>query len=142
MRIKKTYIIGILLIITIFCTVYITVARTDDVSDKIIDFGENYRVINLSKNHIPKYRYEINNSCGEIVKKEIVKRIAPIIRYVDESLLEIRIGVGTGLFRCQYFNSKDDVMSEIFYSPVLVKDEKIVYMDSNDNKLCLGRCKK
>ena len=67
-----------------------------------------------------------------IVKSDISQKIEPEITYINEDLLEIAIGAGTGLSLVQFYSIKNDLFSVIFESPLLIENELVAYMSLSD----------
>jgi hypothetical protein len=129
-------VILVFLVILSGITLYFSKGYNSDID--IISSGKNFKVYDITKDNQPEYRYEIYNDKGEIVKSETVWRIEPHIEYLDDNtLLSIRISVGTGTALCQYYDVKTGVFSEIFESVKSAEYGKVVYMDSLNNKFKL-----
>ena len=106
----------------------------EDLSDSVILITEkNFSIFDASKPGAPKYIYEIYSNSGDLVERETVTRSFPTITSLSDSLLSIEIGVGTGTWRAQYYDSDRDILSEIFDSPIAVINGKTAYFTvSND----------
>jgi len=79
---------------------------------------------------------DIYNSEGKIVFSERTQR--PLrLSVIDDDLLEVRIGYGTGTAGCRYFSLEDDRMSEEFFSVVANYGKRIAYLsdDLDDRRL-------
>jgi len=97
---------------------------TED-AETIIESGLNYRIIKVGKdaeNDVPKFRYEVFSNYGRVVREGIGWRV-PTFRNINENLLKISIGVGTGIQMVQFYSAKNDAMSEVFNTPILITDE-------------------
>ena len=71
------------------------------------------------------------------MKDEIVVRIDPQIRCVNDSLLEIWTSAGPGVLFLYFYDIQNDVFSEVFDSPLLHDGSTIVLIQSTDNQYYL-----
>ena len=66
-----------------------------------------------------------------------ILRAYPSIEYVDDTLISITIGVGTGTFITQYYDISRDLFSELYDSPIAVGYGNVVYMEWLNSSLRL-----
>ena len=99
---------------------------TDD-RGEVLAYDKHFRIIRPVD--LPDWylQYEIFNRYGELVKSFTVSRPS-WIEYINETVLEIGISAGTGVRMVQFYSVKDDVFSDVFDSPFLIKDEIIAYI--------------
>ena len=78
-------------------------------------------------------RYEILNSYGNIVYC-FTTSASVWIEYINENVLEIGWGAGTGVQIVRFYSIENDIFSDVFVSPSLIKNEVIAYIAvSSDN---------
>ena len=113
---------------------------TDDSHDFIgytmtlIEYSPHFRIY-----HIPEpmmFHYEIYNYRGELVKSFTTCRPA-WVEYINETVIEIGIGAGTGVQIVQFYSVNDDVFSDVFETPFLINDETVAYLARYDDMLML-----
>ena len=102
--------------------------QTEDI--EIIDQGNNYRFYKI--NGTFELGCDIYNSSKVIVFSERTQR-PMIVSKIDSDLIEIRIGYGTGISGCRYFNVKTNQMSEEFLYVIANNGTKIAYLDGAIN---------
>ena len=78
------------------------------------------------------YYYELYNGAGKII--ECGNANTPPIHYLSDSVIEIKISAGSGVFRCKYYDTLSDKLSEDFYSPILAQDNKVAYYSFDKDK--------
>ena len=100
---------------------------------KLLSSGKNFKTFDISKGDNTEYLYEIYNNSGEVIKSETVVRRFPALNYQSDSLLSIEIGVGTGVWLTQYYDTVKDHFSEVFESPIVVRNNKVAYMIISNN---------
>lgn len=102
---------------------------------EIIDSGECYRIY---KGKLNTEYYEIYNSDGEIVFFEETNR--PLsIDMLNSSIVDISVGMGTGITQHTYYNAEQDIFSDDFTYVLCSKDNMIAYVgismeDSSNNR--------
>jgi len=108
---------------------YLQMNVAENTSTEIFSsLGEHFNIFDISTEYNREYIYEIFNAHGELVKREGALRRPPVIVYLDEFLLSIEFGVGTGTWMTQYYHITNDIFSETFESPIAIKYNKIAYV--------------
>ena len=135
--INKYLVFAVVLAVGISLGKISTSSNANNAKGIIISSGKNFIVYDITKDnqleYSPEYKYEIYDRNGKIVKSAIVWRINPDIDYViSDTLLYIRISVGTGTFLMQYYDICKDTFSQIFESPALAGFGRVVYMGFTD----------
>jgi len=100
-----------------------------------IENGYNFRVVRTNEdneNAIPEFRYEVFNNNGEIVRSGTGWRIPSFIN-INENVLKISIGVGTGTQMVQFYSAKNDMFSEVFDTPIVITNELIGLLRWSDS---------
>ena len=91
--------------------------------------GPYYRIYKEPKPAV--LGYDIFNKKGEIVRSSSEWR--PLtIQMVNDSILEIRIGMGTGLQQCQYYDVENDLFSEEYVYVVARADRLMAYIEFSE----------
>lgn len=102
----------------------VTDSETNSEQNEIIDFGTNYRIY---KGNITQVRYEIYNTKGETVLSETTDR--PLkINTINDNLIDIAIGMGTGITVHKYYSISNDIFSSEFTYVYSNLDELIAYI--------------
>lgn len=92
---------------------------------EIIDSGKYYRIY---KKDTTRIYYEIYNSNGEIVGSETTDRPL-IIDMLTDNIVDISIGMGTGLTIHKYYNIEKDLFSQDFSYVLATLNELVAYID-------------
>lgn len=99
---------------------------------QIIDSGKYYRIYKENDNQV---RYEIYNPEGKIALSKKTDR--PIeINMIGDDIIDIGIGMGTGITIHKYYNVNENIFSQDFTNVLSVSDKLIAYIDvSKENSL-------
>ena len=102
------------------CSPYSNLKQT-----QIIDSGKYYRIYKENDNQV---RYEIYNPEGKIALSEKTDR--PIeINTIGGDIIDIGIGMGTGITIHKYYNANENTFSEEFTNVLTNSDKLIAYID-------------
>ena len=92
---------------------------------EIIDFGKYYRIY---KGDVTQVCYDIYDSEGKIVLSEETDR--PVeINILGDNIVDIEIGMGTGIATHRYYHVKKNVFSQEFQNVLSNVDNLIAYID-------------
>ena len=97
--------------------------------------GDNYHYYQIAGTF--ELGCDIYNSEGEIILSEKMKRPLTVSE-IDDDIIEIRIGYGTGIIGRRYFNTKNDQLSEEYFYVIATRGTQIAYLEGNslsDRKL-------
>lgn len=129
----KKYLCLLVCIILCFmtaCTPYKNNLNNEPEQIEIIDFGTYYRIY---KEGINQVCYDIYNLKGEIVLSEKTDR--PIeINMVNDDIIDIAIGMGTGITIHKYYSAGEDIFSPEFTYVLSNSDKLIAYIDVSNEK--------
>jgi len=118
-------IISITLFFMIGCSSYENDMNNVSNQLEIIDSGEYYRIYKENTNILS---YDIYGLNGEIILSEKTER--PLeINMLTDSIVDIKIGMGTGIAVHTYYNVKEDVFSRNFTYVISSSDDLIAYID-------------
>jgi len=98
--------------------------------EAVIKRGSNYRIVETDEPFV--LCYEILNNSGEVVRSGTGWRM-PSFSNISEDVLEISIGAGTGTQMVQFYSAKNDILSEVFDTPIAITDELIGLLRRSDN---------
>ncbi len=102
------------------CSPYSNLKQT-----QIIDSGKYYRIYKENDNQV---RYEIYNPEGKIALSKKTDR--PIeINTIGDDIIDIGIGMGTGITIHKYYNANENIFSQDFTNVLSVSDKLIAYID-------------
>lgn len=97
---------------------------------KIMDSGAYYRIYKINTTQVC---YEIYNSNADIVLSETTDK--PLtIDMINNDIVDIGIGMGTGLTTHKYYNIKQNQFSEEFLYVLSNSNELIAYIDAPEHK--------
>ncbi len=103
------------------CSPYSNLKQT-----QIIDSGKYYRIYKENDNQV---RYEIYNPEGKIALSEKTDR--PIeINMIGDNIIDIGIGMGTGITIHKYYNANENIFSQDFTNVLSDSDKLIAYIDA------------
>lgn len=92
---------------------------------QIIDSGKYYRIYKENDNQV---RYEIYNPEGKIALSKKTDR--PIeINMIGDDIIDIGIGMGTGITIHKYYNANENIFSQDFTNVLSDSDKLIAYID-------------
>ena len=92
---------------------------------KVIAEGEYYR-IRTDEAPFIQY-YDVFNKRGEVVYSSSEER--PLsIQMINDSILEIEIGFGTGLQQRRYYDAEEDLFSEEYIYVIACRDRLLAYI--------------
>lgn len=94
---------------------------------EVLHSSKHFRIIQPSD--LPSWylRYEIINREGNVVDC-FTTSVPTWIECVNENVLEIGWGAGTGVQVVRFYSIKDDIFSEFFDTPFFIKDEIIAHI--------------
>lgn len=102
------------------CSPYSNLKQT-----QIIDSGKYYRIYKENDNQV---RYEIYNPEGKIALSKKTDR--PIeINMIGDDIIDIGIGMGTGITIHKYYNANENIFSQDFTNVLSDSDKLIAYID-------------
>lgn len=102
------------------CSPYSNLKQT-----QIIDSGKYYRIYKENDNQV---RYEIYNPEGKIALSKKTDR--PIeINMIGDNIIDIGIGMGTGITIHKYYNANENIFSQDFTNVLSDSDKLIAYID-------------
>ena len=109
------------------CSPYSNLKQT-----QIIDSGKYYRIYKENDNQV---HYEIYNPEGKIALSKKTDR--PIkINMIGDDIIDIGIGMGTGITIHKYYNANENIFSQDFTNVLSDSDKLIAYIDvSKENPL-------
>ena len=113
---------GVLLFSLFACSAHKQVAQSED---KVIDAGTYYRVYEKGAGQT---NYVIYNKDGKTVLSETTDRPV-IIQMLGTDVVDIGIGIGTGIMQHQYYNTKQNRFSKIFLSVLASTENLIAYLE-------------
>lgn len=92
---------------------------------EIVDSGKYYRIY---KHNITEVSYEIYDSVGNIVMSETTDR--PLkIDLLNENIVDISTGMGTGITEHKYYSVEQNVISEVFSYVIAANNELVAYIN-------------
>lgn len=102
---------------------------TDQIHDKsngdILESSKYYKIFNANED---KVCYQIFNSAGDIVLSETTDR--PLnIEMIHDGIVDIGIGMGSGIAIHKYYSVKKDLLSEEYSYVLSNLDELVAYID-------------
>jgi len=106
-----------------------------DSNETIVESGSNFRIIRTNENDvnaIPEFRYEVFNNNGKVVRSGAGWRI-PSFSNINEDVLKISDSAGTGVQIVQFYSAKNDMLSEIFDTPIVIANELIGLLRWSDS---------
>lgn len=90
----------------------------------VIDSGKYYRIY---KTNITEVNYDIYNSKGEVILSQTTDR--PLeIDMINDEIIDISIGMGTGLVIHKYYSVKQELFSEEFSYVVANLNDLVAYI--------------
>lgn len=102
------------------CSPYSNLKQT-----QIIDSGKYYRIYKENDNQV---HYEIYNPEGKIALSKKTDR--PIeINMIGDDIIDIGIGMGTGITIHKYYNANENIFSQDFTNVLSDSDKLIAYID-------------
>ncbi len=97
---------------------------------RLIDSGDYFKLYDNTLSEI----YEIYNSQGELVRTETTDD--PIsITMLNESVLDISIGKGTGITQHTYYDAERNVFSDEFSYVICTDGELVAYIGLSEDKV-------
>jgi len=113
-----------LFVCVLFCCLSACSPYNDSKQLEIIDSGTYYRIYHEV---LTQVRYEIYNREGEVVLSDKTSR--PLrINMINDDIIEIRIGAGSGVILRQYYSVSKNVFSQVFQNVFSNSDELIAYI--------------
>ena len=107
------------------CSPYKNTVNNEPEQIEIIDSGTYYRIY---KGNINQVCYDIYNSDGEIVLSEKTDR--PLeINMINDDIIDIKIGMGTGITIHKYYDVDENVFSQEFQYVLSNLEQLIAYVD-------------
>lgn len=107
------------------CSPYKTTVDSKSEHREIIDSGKYYSIY---KGNITQVCYDIYNAKGEIVLSEATDR--PLrISMLNDTIVDIRIGIGTGTIIHKYYSVEENIFSQEFQYVLSNSDKLVAYID-------------
>lgn len=111
------------------CSLQTTDHAYDNSYGEVIEAGKHYRILKINGD---KICYQIYNTVGDIVLSEITDR--PLnIDVINENIIDIGIGMGTGLTIHKYYDIENDIISEEYLYVLANLNELVAYIDVPEN---------
>ena len=118
-------IIAITLCLLTSCTLQTADQMCDKSKEDIIESSKYYKIFNTDED---KVCYQIFNSVGDIVLSETTDR--PLnIKMINDSIVDIGIGMGSGIAIHKYFGVENGIFSEEYSYVLSNLNELIAYID-------------
>lgn len=96
----------------------------------VIDSGKYYRIY---KGNVTQVYYDIYNSDGQVVLSETTDR--PLrIEMLNDDIVDIRIGMGTGITIHKYYDVAENIFSQDFTYVLSNSNELIAFIDVPNEK--------
>lgn len=124
---KKTLciLVGVLFCFIVVYSLYENISNNKSEQMEVLDSGKYYRIYKGSTNQI---RYDIYNYGGEIVLSEETEH--PLeIRTINGNIIDIEIGMGTGITIHKYYDVDENVFSQEFQYVLSNLEQLIAYVD-------------
>lgn len=96
---------------------------------EIINSGEYFCIYKEDADHVNLVHYEIYNLRGEVVMADSTDR-ALVIQMVNDHIMDIEIGMGTGISVHRYYDVERDIISENFMYVIANSDALLAYIDT------------
>ena len=131
----KKYLYLLLLIFTLTLFLSACSSDTDNISEEseqleVIDSGEYYRNYNTYLTHI---RYDIYDKNGNVVLSDETDRPLRINMLCDD-IVDIRIGMGTGVAVHKYYDAAKDIFSQEYCYVLTAKEDLVAYIDVSEKE--------
>lgn len=138
---KKTFLAYICLILVVFtsCTNYASISKStsEDISTVsdyfVVDENEYYQILQ-HQNDSFHLQYKIFNQAGQEVMEETVINHPLTIEMVNDDIVGIYVGYGTGVSRHQYYSVINGCFSDQFYYTICFDDSMIAYLKQDDER--------
>lgn len=138
---KKILIISCFcLFICLFVILYLNLSTHTDVSnisassdlleDKVISNEKYYKIV---KTGIQEYIYYIYDSDKRVVEEQEIVNNTLDIELLDDKVVDISVGKGTGLTEHHYYSVDRDVFSNTYLYVLAYNNEKIAYINVPDD---------
>lgn len=131
MEIKKLKWSAILIVVVLLGGYICCISNPKEI---IIENDKYYKIVDMGEE---KYFYTIYNTDGKVVKKGESYRIEPLINYINQQTIQIKVITGTDTFFCLYYDTINDRLSEQYDSPIAVKFNKIAFLKHKDRETVL-----
>lgn len=110
--------------------------------------GPNYRLISEekesqvfmimnSKHHENGYIVKIFDENKKVINEIKIPKVAnyePWTKMVDDDIVQIRQGRGSGFWVCNYFDRKNNRLSKLYHNPLLAGHGKVIFPTGDRNK--------
>lgn len=107
------------------CTPNENAVNNESEQIEMIDSGKYYRIY---KGNINQVCYEIYNTEGELVLSD--KTESPLeINMINDDIVDIEIGMGTGITTHMYYDVGEDIFSQEFQYVLSNLDKLVAYID-------------
>jgi len=74
------------------------------------------------------YTCNITNKNGDVILSETIYRLEPTYKYVSDTVVEVRIGIGTALTRSIFYDTETDVLSCWIYDTIASDGFVVAYV--------------
>lgn len=108
----------------LFLSLFLLLAPISINSKNKISFGSAEIMENVTKENI-EYKYVIYGDDNNVMDAGATQRIEPNITNIG-GILELCISAGTGLRNCRYYDTKKNVKSDWFETPILTNNKYVV----------------
>ena len=104
-------------------------------NQNLIDSGRYYRIY---QEDITNVNYDILNANGEVVLSETTDRPL-IIKMINDDIIDISIGMGSGITTHKYYSVRHNLFSETFSYVFATSNELIAYIEIPKEQPLNGR---
>jgi len=102
----------------------------ESIDGTVVTSGSNYRITQTDEPFV--LRYEILNNSGEVVRSFDTDRPTGL-GFISDNVVELWVGVGTSTWWTVFYSVEDDILSEVFDSPIVITDELIGLLRRSDD---------
>lgn len=96
---------------------------------KVVKSGKNYTIFTINNF---KYHYYIYNDLGDIMEQDLVDNKPLKINKISDEVLELRLGMGSGVSISKYFDVKNNRISNNYKDILLSTGELCIHVDPSD----------
>ncbi len=120
-------------LICLILTVLALSACSGEDGYKLIESEDNYKVF---QNDSFNFYYQILDNKGKVLYEEKVEKGPLSVDYVDDDVIEIKVGKGTGVSIRKYYSLKRDMLSEEYTYVFAIAGEMAAYVYApNENAM-------
>jgi len=116
-------------------TIPITPIEDDEMHNgywKIVDSGENFRIVQLYEDLPWYYRYELIDNNDEIIFYFVTSRGAWIER-IREDVIKLSVRAGTNVRWSRFYSTRDNILSDAFQNSELLECGNIAFINSSED---------